>query len=77
MTHKWGLSFDINTQPAQHGRSGGSLSWAGLSNCYFRLDPVKRVTGTVFTQVLPFYGPRIVDLCGKFEEGLYDGLSRA
>jgi hypothetical protein len=37
----------------------------------------ERVTGTVFTQVLPFYDPRIVDLYGKFEEGLYDGLSRA
>ncbi|MFP3568496.1 serine hydrolase domain-containing protein [Paraburkholderia sp. SIMBA_030] len=77
MTHKWGLSFDINTQPGPHGRSAGSVSWAGLLNCYFWLDPVKRVTGTVFTQVLPFYDPRIVDLYGKFEEGLYGGLSRA
>jgi methyl acetate hydrolase len=77
IAHKWGLSYDINTQPGPHGRSAGSVSWAGLLNCYFWLDPVKRVTGTVFTQVLPFYDPRIVDLYGKFEEGLYGGLSRA
>ena len=77
MTHKWGLSFDINTQPGQHGRSAGSVSWAGLLNCYFWLDPVKRVTGTIFTQTLPFYDPGIVRLYGEFERGLYRGLGRA
>jgi len=77
MIHEWGLSFDINTQAGPHGRSAGSISWAGLLNCYFWLDPVKQVTGTLFSQVLPFYDPRIVDLYGKFEEGLYGGLSRA
>jgi CubicO group peptidase (beta-lactamase class C family) len=77
MVHKWGLSFDINTQPGPHGRSAGSASWAGLLNCYFWLDPVKRVTGTVFTQTLPFYDPSIVRLYGAFERGLYRGLERA
>ncbi|WP_133648441.1 serine hydrolase domain-containing protein [Paraburkholderia flava] len=77
MRHQWGLSFDINTQPGPHGRSAGSVSWAGLLNCYFWLDPVKRVTGTLFTQTLPFYDPAIVDLYGRFEAGLYDGLRHA
>jgi hypothetical protein len=40
MVHKWGLSFDINTQSGPYGRSAGSVSWAGLLNCYFWLDPV-------------------------------------
>jgi CubicO group peptidase (beta-lactamase class C family) len=75
MPQKWGLSFDINTQPGPHGRSAGSISWAGLLNCYYWIDPVKRVTGTVFTQVLPFYDPVVVKLYGGFERGLYDGLS--
>ncbi len=77
MAHKWGLSFDINTQPGSHGRSAGSASWAGLLNCYFWIDPVKHVTGALFTQILPFYDPRVVDLYGQFEEGLYSGLARA
>jgi CubicO group peptidase (beta-lactamase class C family) len=77
MVHKWGLSFDINTQPVPHGRSAGSGCWAGLLNCYFWLDPVKRVTGTLFTQTLPFYDAGIVNLYGQFEEGLYRGLGRA
>jgi methyl acetate hydrolase len=77
MVHKWGLSFDINTQPGPHGRSAGSASWAGLPNCYFWLDPVKRVTGAIFTQTLPFYDPSIVKLYGEFERGVYQGLKVA
>jgi len=72
--HKWGLSFDINTHPGPNGRSAGSGSWAGLLNCYFWLDPVKKVTGTIFTQTLPFYDPGIVKLFGQFEQQLYTGL---
>jgi CubicO group peptidase (beta-lactamase class C family) len=75
--HKWGLSFDINTQPGPHGRSAGSVSWAGLLNSYFWVDPVRKVAGTLFTQILPFYDPRVVDLYGQFEQGLYHGLQHA
>jgi methyl acetate hydrolase len=74
--HKWGLSFDINTTPGRNGRSAGSASWAGLLNCYFWIDPVAKVTGALFTQVLPFYDARIVSLYGAFERGLYRGLGR-
>ena len=73
--HKWGLSFDINTQPGPNGRAAGSISWAGLLNCYFWLDPVRKVTGALFTQILPFYDERVVALYGAFERGLYAGLA--
>jgi CubicO group peptidase (beta-lactamase class C family) len=76
-SHQWGLSFDINTQPGKHGRSAGSGGWAGLLNCYFWVDPVKRVTGSLFTQVLPFYDPGVVELFGQFEHGLSQGLQHA
>ncbi|MFP3552196.1 serine hydrolase domain-containing protein [Paraburkholderia sp. SIMBA_049] len=75
--HKWGLSFDINTQPGPHGRSAGSVSWAGLLNTYFWVDPVKRVAGSLFTQMLPFYDARVVNLYGQFEQAFYDGLRHA
>ncbi len=74
--HKWGLSFDINTQPGLHGRSAGSASWAGLLNTYFWIDPVQRVAGSLFTQMLPFYDARVVNLYGEFEQALYAGLRR-
>ncbi|MDC6128126.1 hypothetical protein PPH41_09085 [Burkholderia gladioli] len=48
-----------------------------MLNTYFWIDPVKRVTGALFTQMLPFYDARVVDLYGRFERGLYDGLGRA
>lgn len=75
--HKWGLSFDVNTRPGPNGRAPGSISWAGLLNCYFWLDPVNRVTGALFTQILPFYDDRVVSLYGTFERGIYQGLARA
>ena len=73
--HKGGPSFDINMQPGPNGRSAGSISWAGLLNCYFWLDPVKHVTGALFTQIVPFYDERVVALYGAFERGLYAGLA--
>lgn len=72
---QWGYSFEINTEPGPHGRSAGSASWAGLLNCYFWIDPVRKVTGSIFTQLLPFYDDRVVALYGDFERGLYDGLA--
>jgi methyl acetate hydrolase len=75
--HKWGYSFDINTQPGPDGRAAGSISWAGLLNCYFWVDPPKAVTGALFTQILPFYDERVVALYGDFERGLYAGLGQA
>lgn len=73
--HKWGLSFDINAESGPNGRSAGSVSWAGLLNCYFWIDPVKHVTGALFTQILPFYDERVVALYGAFERELYAGLA--
>lgn len=76
MPHKWGLSFDINTSAGPHGRSAGSGSWAGLLNTYFWIDPVRRVTGAMFTQLLPFFDQRVVALWGQVEEGIYRGIGR-
>ena len=35
-----------------------------------------KVTGALFTQILPFYDDRVVALYGAFEHGLYRGLGR-
>ena len=77
MQHKWGLSFDINTEPGPAGRSPGSLCWAGLFNTYFWIDPNKRVTGTIMTQLLPFADAEVLKLYAQFESGLYDALKAA
>src|SRR6202048_4677905 len=51
---KWGLGYMINTQPGPNGRSAGSVTWAGIFNTYYWLDPQKHVAGVILTQLLPF-----------------------
>jgi methyl acetate hydrolase len=71
MVQKWGLSWDINTEPGPAGRSAGSVAWAGLFNTYFWIDPTKKVTGTIMTQLLPFADGPLLKLFAAFESGLY------
>jgi methyl acetate hydrolase len=73
MVRKWGLSFDINTEPGPAGRSAGSLARAALFNTYFWVDPNKRETGTIMTLAdapapRPFAG---------FESGPYMAVAAA
>jgi len=77
MAQKWGLSFDINTEPGPAGRSAGSLAWAGLFNTYFWVDPNKRVTGTIMTQLLPFADGPVLKLFAEFERGVYAAVASA
>jgi methyl acetate hydrolase len=77
MVQKWGLSFDINTEPGPAGRSAGSLAWAGLFNTYFWIDPTKRVTGTIMTQLLPFADGPVLKLFADFEKGMYQAQTTA
>jgi CubicO group peptidase (beta-lactamase class C family) len=71
---RWGLGYMLNMQPGPHGRSAGTVSWGGLSNTYYWLDPAKRVTGLIMMQILPFADPRALQLYGQFERGVYDML---
>jgi methyl acetate hydrolase len=74
---KWGLAYMINAQPGPNGRSAGSLTWAGLFNTHYWIDPARRVTGVIMTQILPFGDPRAMKLYGEFERAVYDGLKAA
>ena len=71
MVKKWGLAYMINTQDVPKGRSAGSLAWAGLANTYFWLDPKKKVTGVVLTQILPFADQKALKLLADFESAVY------
>jgi CubicO group peptidase (beta-lactamase class C family) len=71
---RWGLGYMITLEPGPNGRSAGSLTWAGLFNSYYWIDPQKRVTGVILTQILPFADPRAVRLYGEFERGVYDAV---
>jgi methyl acetate hydrolase len=71
---KWGLAYMINVQPGPNGRSAGSLTWAGLYNTYFWLDPKRRVAGMIMTQILPFADTRALAVYGQFERAVYQAL---
>ena len=74
---KWGLATMINAQPGPNGRSAGSLTWAGLFNTHYWIDPARHVVGVLMTQVLPFGDPPAMRLYGQFERAVYDSLKAA
>jgi CubicO group peptidase (beta-lactamase class C family) len=74
---RWGLGYMLNLQPGPNGRSAGTVSWGGIFNTYYWLDPSKRVTGLIMTQILPFADTRAVKLYGQFERAVYEALKAA
>ncbi len=69
-----GLANVINLDRGPNGRSAGTMTWAGIFNTYYWIDPEKRVTGVILTQILPFADDRAVRLYGEFERGVYESL---
>ncbi len=71
LSKKWGLTWLINTHDVRGGRSAGSLAWAGLFNTYYWLDPKRRISGLLLTQILPFADPTVLRLLDDFEGAVY------
>ena len=71
---RWGLGYMLNLQAGPNGRSAGTVSWGGIYNTYYWLDPVKRVTGLIMTQILPFADARALKVYGELERGAYESL---
>jgi len=70
----WGLSFMINEETAPTGRSPGSLSWAGLANCYYWIDRSQQLGGVYLTQIFPFGDRKALPLYLEFESTIYRSL---
>ena len=68
---KWGLGFLIAAAPAPGKRSPGSLSWGGINNTYFWVDPARGVAGVILMQFLPFADPRALAVHDAFERAIY------
>jgi CubicO group peptidase (beta-lactamase class C family) len=73
---KFGLGFQIaSNDPAMAKfRSPGSMSWAGLYNTEFWIDPVKHVGAVQMMQILPFYDDGAIRTLRGFEETVYREL---
>jgi CubicO group peptidase (beta-lactamase class C family) len=68
---KWGLGFLITVDHVPGKRSAGSLSWGGINNTYFWLDPTRGIAGVILMQFLPFADPKALDVYDGFERGVY------
>jgi CubicO group peptidase (beta-lactamase class C family) len=66
-----GLGGVVSRQPSPGRRAAGTLSWAGLANTFFWIDRAQGVAGALFTQILPFWDARAVDLLREFEAAVY------
>ena len=69
--NKWGLSGLITTAQIPGKRSAGSLSWGGINNTYYWLDPARGVAGVILMQFLPFADPKALGVYDTFERGVY------
>jgi methyl acetate hydrolase len=67
---RWGLGHMINVDPVPDGRKAGSLTWAGLFNTYYWIDPSMRVAGVIMMQVLPFADRQALQAYRQFERGI-------
>jgi CubicO group peptidase (beta-lactamase class C family) len=73
----FGLGFQITNPPGDPGmRSPGSLSWAGIFNTEFWIDPQRGICAVLLMQYLPFYDVDAIDTLQGFERRVYSGLAR-
>ncbi len=68
---KHGLGFLRTSAGVGGKRSAGSLSWGGINNTYFWLDPARGVGGVIMMQVLPFADTKALAAYDAFERGIY------
>jgi CubicO group peptidase (beta-lactamase class C family) len=71
---KFGLGLLLNEQQQPGMRAAGSGAWAGLFNTHFWVDRTTRVTGSIFSQTLPFIEGPVLQMYVDFEQALYASL---
>jgi CubicO group peptidase (beta-lactamase class C family) len=68
---RFGLGFLTGRRLAGK-RSAESLSWAGINNTYFWIDPRRGVAAVVLMQMLPFADAKALAVADAFESGVYE-----
>ena len=74
---KWGLGFLLTTDQVPGKRSPGSLSWGGINNTYFWIDPASGIAGVIMMQYLPFADAKALAVYDAFERGAYQFVAAA
>jgi CubicO group peptidase (beta-lactamase class C family) len=74
---RWAFGHMITLDPVKDGRRAGSLTWAGLLNTYYWVDPASRMAGVIMMQMLPFADAHALKLYREFERGIYHAFKSA
>jgi methyl acetate hydrolase len=74
---RWGLGHMINLDPITDGRRAGSLTWAGLFNTYYWIDPSMGLAGVIMMQILPFADGHALSAYRHFERGICHAVRQA
>jgi CubicO group peptidase (beta-lactamase class C family) len=72
---KWGLGFLITANQVPGKRTPGSLSWGGINNTFFWIDPTRGIAGVIMMQYLPFADAKALATYDAFERGAYQLVS--
>jgi len=68
---KFGLGFALNSSAVRNGRGANTMSWVGVFNTFFWIDPEKQICAVLMTQMTPGLddGPR--KLLEDFDRAVY------
>ncbi|MEO0682392.1 MAG: serine hydrolase domain-containing protein [Pseudomonadota bacterium] len=69
------LGFMRNEQDVPGRRRAGSLSWAGVMNTHYWIDPTTGIAGVIMMQHLPFVDAHAMAAYEAFETATYAALS--
>ena len=74
---KFGLGFQLTSSGPDTAtwRRAGSMSWAGLFNTEFWIDPHTGIAGVLLMQYLPFYDDSAIRTLREFEAAVYKDLA--
>jgi methyl acetate hydrolase len=72
----WGLGFQLAApaKPTANMRRPGSMSWAGINNTFFWIDPQQQIGVIVLMQMLPFYDEAAIKILQGVEARVYQHL---
>ena len=73
----FGLAVQVTGSPRDAGmRLPGSMSWAGIFNTEFWIDPKAGLGGVLMMQYLPFYDANAISALQGFEQRVYTNFAR-
>jgi CubicO group peptidase (beta-lactamase class C family) len=73
----WALGFQLAApaKPSGERRRPGSLSWAGINNTFFWIDPQAQIGAIVLMQMLPFYDDAAIRILQGVETRIYQHVN--